>query len=74
MKIAILGGSFDPVHLGHLQMAHQAKKLLGVAQVWFLPTKKTPLKDRQLTNDQDRLAMLEMALAPYPGYIVCTLE
>ncbi len=74
MKVAIVGGSFDPVHLGHLQMAHQAKEQLGVSQVWFLPTKKTPLKDRQLTDDQDRLAMLKMALEPYPDYKVCTIE
>ena len=74
MKVAIVGGSFDPVHLGHLQMAHQAKEQLGVSQVWFLPTKKTPLKDRQLTDDQDRLAMLNMALESYPDYKVCTIE
>ena len=56
MKIALLGGSFDPVHYGHLQMAKEAMQVLKVDEVWFIPAKKTPLKDRILTSDTDRIS------------------
>ena len=44
MRIAILGGSFDPIHLGHLQIAKTALKKLAIDEVWFMPTFSTPLK------------------------------
>ena len=74
MKIAILGGSFDPVHEGHLQMARTALEQLGADAVWFMPAADTPLKDRQLTPAKDRLAMLEAAVENEPRFQVCTLE
>lgn len=74
MNIALLGGSFDPVHEGHIQMAKEALVHLPVDEVWFLPTKLTPLKDRKLSDGQDRLAMLERALKEYPQCKVNTLE
>ena len=74
MKIALLGGSFDPVHYGHLQMAKEAMQVLKVDEVWFIPAKKTPLKDRILTSDTDRLAMLKIALADFPQFKVNPIE
>lgn len=65
MKVAILGGSFDPIHNGHLQMAKYAKKRLQVKEVWFIPTWKTPLKERELTNYSDRYRMIQRAIKPY---------
>ena len=56
MRIAIVGGSFDPIHDGHIQMANQSLQGLGVDEVWFMPTSSTPLKDHDLTLDQERLA------------------
>ena len=73
-QVAILGGSFDPIHCGHLQMATTAKKELGVDEVWFMPTKSTPLKDRQLTSETDRLHMIELAIEEEPSFKVCTIE
>ena len=60
MRIAIVGGSFDPIHNGHIQMANQSLQALQVDEVWFMPTSSTPLKDRELTLDQERLAMIDL--------------
>lgn len=74
MKVAILGGSFDPIHYGHLKMAEFALSHLQVDEVWFMPTKSTPLKDRKLTPSADRLAMIQAAIEQYPQFKVCMLE
>lgn len=62
MRIAIVGGSFDPIHDGHIQMANQSLQGLGVDEVWFMPTSSTPLKDHDLTLDQERLAMIDLVV------------
>lgn len=45
MKIGILGGSFNPCHDGHLHISNMAIKKLGLSQLWWIPTKKNPLKN-----------------------------
>ena len=64
MKIAILGGSFDPPHLGHLLIAGQVKELLGMDQVWLMPNYSTSAHDKifqkQLSPITDRLAMAKL--------------
>jgi nicotinate-nucleotide adenylyltransferase len=74
MKIAILGGTFDPIHAGHMQMAFTALNTLGADKVWLMPAGKTPLKERKLTSKKDRLAMCKLAAANYENIEVCTLE
>ncbi|MCI9040391.1 nicotinate-nucleotide adenylyltransferase [Dubosiella newyorkensis] len=61
-RVAIIGGSFDPIHLGHIEMGKLAKKELGVDEVWYIPTHQTPLKDRELTEDEHRKKMVEIAI------------
>lgn len=73
MKIAILGGSFDPIHNAHLQIAKSALKQM-VDEVWFMPTASTPLKDRTLSDAHHRLAMIKAAIKPYRHMHVCTME
>ena len=73
-KVAILGGSFDPIHEGHLQMAKTALTKLNMDEVWLMPTKATPLKDRELTLPEDRLHMIELAIQDEPRFHVSTLE
>ncbi len=63
MKIGILGGSFDPVHCGHLAMAESAQKHFGLDKILFIPAKQAPLKDNKpQASERDRLAMLAVAL------------
>ncbi|MEI3116677.1 MAG: nicotinate (nicotinamide) nucleotide adenylyltransferase [Merdibacter sp.] len=72
-KIAVLGGSFDPIHKGHLQIAKQAVAM-GMDEVWFMPTYDTPLKDRNLTHSTHRLEMIKRAIAPYRRFHCCCIE
>ncbi|MBM6619225.1 nicotinate-nucleotide adenylyltransferase [Bacillus suaedaesalsae] len=61
-KIGILGGTFDPPHNGHLLIAHEVHKALTLDEVWFMPTKIPPHKEREVTGEKNRIAMLELAL------------
>lgn len=74
MRIAILGGSFDPIHLGHLQIAKYALKQKTIDEVWFMPTQATPLKDHQLTSFAHRVKMIRLTISPFRHMRVCTLE
>ena len=62
-RIGIFGGSFDPVHLGHLILAHDALEILHLDQLIFLPTGCSPFKMEALpqASREDRLAMLLLA-------------
>jgi nicotinate-nucleotide adenylyltransferase len=69
MKIGILGGSFDPVHYGHLLLAEQCREQCGLDEVRFLPASSPPHKLAQsLTDAQHRLAMLQLAIAGHPAF------
>jgi len=75
VKIGLLGGSFNPVHLGHLVAAQDARERFDLDQVWFLPCARSPLKGAAtLAPDAHRLAMLRLALAGNPWASVCDLE
>ena len=67
----LFGGSFDPIHLGHLIVARSAAEQLRLEVVRFVPARIQPFKiDRQMATPEDRLAMLELALADQPGFEV----
>lgn len=75
MRLGIFGGSFDPVHLGHLAAAEQAAYGLALARVLFVPARHQPLKEQApRASDADRLAMLELAVAGNPRFAVSALE
>ncbi len=75
MRLGILGGSFDPVHYGHLLLAESAREQCQLDQVWLLPAAVPPHKqDRQLTPAEHRLAMLELAVAGEPALSICRYE
>ncbi|MDY6915052.1 MAG: nicotinate (nicotinamide) nucleotide adenylyltransferase [Candidatus Cloacimonadota bacterium] len=69
MKIGLLGGSFNPVHNGHLTLAQAALQKLQLHQVWFVPSQNNPLKpiDNKLSY-QFRCELLQTALKNFPNF------
>jgi nicotinate-nucleotide adenylyltransferase len=69
--IGLLGGSFDPVHHGHLIVAQVAAEALGLDELRFMPAREQPFKrGRHAAPAADRAAMLELAVAGAPGFAV----
>ena len=65
--IGLFGGSFDPVHLGHLLVAQAAREELNLARLFFIPAAQSPFKpDLQPTPAPERLRLLRLALAGQP--------
>lgn len=74
-KIAIFGGTFDPVHLGHLIMAEQCREQAGLDEVWFMPAARPPHKQRHdITPFARRVDMLQFAIAGHPAFQVQEIE
>ncbi|MBE6104233.1 MAG: nicotinate (nicotinamide) nucleotide adenylyltransferase [Erysipelotrichaceae bacterium] len=73
-KIGLLGGSFDPIHEGHIHVALIVYNALNLDEVWFLPTVKTPLKDRGLADIKHRAAMIRMIIKPYRNFKLSMIE
>lgn len=75
MKIALFGGTFDPVHLGHLAVARAAAEKFGLGRVYFAPADLPPHKQkRRLTDFQHRFAMLALATADDPRFVPSLLD
>lgn len=63
-KIGLFGGSFDPVHVGHLLIAQAAREELGLERLFFIPAAQSPFKpDGKCASSADRLRLLRLALA-----------
>ncbi len=74
-RVGLMGGSFDPVHAGHLHVARAASAHAGLQEVLFVPAARPPHKpDRVLTPGVDRLALLEAALDGEEGMRLVELE
>lgn len=75
MNIGVLGGTFDPVHNGHLTVAEVVRKRLNLAEVIFVPAGQPWLKaDKPITPAKHRLQMLRLSLAGKPYFKISTLE
>lgn len=74
-RIGILGGTFDPVHCGHLHLAEDAMKQGGLDEVIFIPARIQPFKlGKKITSGKDRIAMLQLATERTPGFSVSSYE
>jgi nicotinate-nucleotide adenylyltransferase len=75
VRLGIFGGTFDPVHYGHLLLAECCREQCGLDAVWFLPAATPPHKqDRELTPAAQRIEMLELAIAGNAAFSVCRYE
>lgn len=78
-KTGLLGGTFDPVHNGHLAVASHVMQSLRLDAVWFIPASQPPHKaghesGRKISGLNHRIAMLHMALRQYPAFAVSDIE
>lgn len=74
-RICLFGGTFDPIHNAHLQIAEAAQKRLALDEVLFIPAANPPHKDSTgLTSFEDRFRMVEIACEPYPAFVPSRLE
>jgi nicotinate-nucleotide adenylyltransferase len=74
-RIGVLGGTFDPLHNGHLHIARELRQALDLDTVVWVPAGRPPHKTGQIvSSDQDRLAMLRLALAGSPGDEISTID
>lgn len=72
--LGVYGGTFNPVHLGHLVLAEQVRERLGLARVLFVPSNLPPHKDGALPSGGDRLAMVRLAIRGNPHFGALDLE
>ena len=73
-KIGILGGTFDPIHNGHVELALQVKKELKLAEVLVIPAAQPPFKDGVGASFADRLEMARLAFEGMDGFAVSDIE
>lgn len=70
MKIGIMGGTFDPIHNGHLMLGQAAYEAADLDQVWFMPNGNPPHKNSSTMESEvvDRIRMTELAIQPFPQF------
>ena len=74
-RLGIMGGTFDPIHIGHLATAEQAREAYGLDAVVFVPAGNPVFKKhRRVTPAADRLALCRLAVASNPAFCVSALE
>ncbi len=75
MRLGIFGGSFDPVHRGHLVLAESCRQQAQLDRVWFIPAAQQPFKPQgPRARVEERVAMLELALTDYPNFEISRIE
>lgn len=75
MKIGLLGGTFDPIHYGHLVAGEEARRALGLERVLFVPAARPPHKqDYRVSPPDQRVAMVKLAIGDNPYFELSTVE
>jgi nicotinate-nucleotide adenylyltransferase len=75
MRIGIFGGSFDPIHQGHLILAEACREQVELDQVWFMPCAVQPHKNSGArATDRQRVEMIELAIAGHDGFSLSKIE
>lgn len=75
LKLGIMGGTFDPVHIGHLIIAEESRYRFGLDKVIFIPAAVPPHKpDQPITNKEDRFRMTALAIEDNPAFEISRIE
>jgi nicotinate-nucleotide adenylyltransferase len=74
MRLGLFGGTFDPIHLGHLILAEACREACALDRVWFVVAGAPPHKPGDRTSVADRLEMVRIAIAGHPAFEVSELE
>src|SRR3989338_949156 len=75
MRIAIIGGTFNPIHFGHLRIAEEVRETFGLDRVLFIPTYQPPHKDNgSLISPEHRLEMVQLAVKDNPFFEASDIE
>ena len=75
MRIGVFGGSFDPIHQGHLILAEQCREQADLDAVWFVPCALSPHKTQGAQGtDRQRIEMIELAIAGHPAFQLARIE
>ncbi|MCL1095645.1 nicotinate-nucleotide adenylyltransferase [Shewanella kaireitica] len=74
MKIGILGGTFDPIHFGHIRPALEVQQQLVLDEVWLMPNHIPPHKNGTHVSTDDRLAMAQAVCEAFPPLKLCAIE
>ncbi|WP_156473335.1 nicotinate-nucleotide adenylyltransferase [Thermoactinomyces sp. AS95] len=75
MKVGIFGGTFDPIHFGHLLLAEQAREAASLHEIWFIPAGEPPHKQgKPVTPAMERKKMVELAIEGHPQFKVNPIE
>ena len=75
-KIGIMGGTFDPIHIGHLILGEKTYEQLGLDKIWFMPAGNPPHKRNRAgrATDEQRVAMVERAISGNPHFELSLIE
>ncbi|HLQ70930.1 MAG TPA: nicotinate-nucleotide adenylyltransferase, partial [Bacillota bacterium] len=73
-NIGILGGTFDPPHIGHLIIAEEVRERISLEEVWFIPTYLPPHKENANSSVKDRLNMVSLSLEGNPYFRINPIE
>jgi nicotinate-nucleotide adenylyltransferase len=74
VKVGILGGTFDPIHLGHLRAAENAREGLELDRVVFVPARTPPHRKDALASPLDRFTMAALAVQGHPDFLASDVE
>lgn len=72
--IGIFGGTFDPVHYGHLRSALEVREVFGLTEIRLLPSAQPPHREQPAATARMRVRMLELAIQNQPGFVIDTRE
>jgi len=74
LTLGVLGGTFDPIHLGHLRAAEAVREALGLERILFVPCAEPPHRDRPAAGALDRFAMVALATSGHQAFVASDLE